>query len=75
MKLWFLKIPDDGIAYDSYDAFVLWAPDESSARLLACEQRGDNPGAFLRPAESTCVPLSLDPPAEPTVVLGSFNAG
>lgn len=78
MKLWILS-RTDRVDYDEYDAFVVLAKDEASARKLAAEE-DPNPTYCDRGydwADSKhvkCEQISLRT-AKAQVLLGSYNAG
>lgn len=94
MKLWLLR-PADKLAddnnpwspwYDKAFGFVVAAPSENDARIIADRDAGDeNRGSFydgrkwegnpwLKPHLSTCVELRPENFTEPGVVLKDFAA-
>ena len=59
--------------WDVADGFVVRAPDENHARLLASKRSGDEgEQTWLRPEKSTCEQVTEDGPDE--IILRDFNA-
>ncbi len=82
MKLWILRPVDQSLLdrfYDVNRGFVVRAPDEENARLLAefavAEEKGFDKGlgVWTDPSITTCVELTGE--GAPGVVMQDFNAG
>ena len=83
MKLWILKPTDEGrkrIVYDCYNAFIVRAKTESSARNYAAakhgyESRGMSKGSsfWKDPTLSTCTELTNE--GDKGIVLASYLSG
>lgn len=78
MKLWHLtrKAPP---SYDQAAGFVIAAPTESNARLLAAKADGHDGPTWIRRKNSTCELLGLAAspdsyPSEGAVILRDFRA-
>jgi hypothetical protein len=75
MKLWFVETLK-GHGYDTYDAFVIAAPDATTARKCAAASAADE-GAkvWMDESESQCVEIAKRTTCPSGIVLASFNAG
>ncbi len=71
MKLY--SVVADDFGYDEYDTFIIWAETPEQALDIAREKTRDyrSRSNFDHKAEVTEVAT----PAEPGILLGSFNAG
>lgn len=94
MKLWLLQPDTDHQStadncwepwYDKAFGFVVAAPNEASARLIAHKNGGDESykwgedyltrhetNAWIDPTKSTCIELKADSYAVPTMILRDF---
>lgn len=71
MKLY--RVVADDFGYDEYDEFLIWAAAPEQALEIAQKETRDYRGRsnFDSKAEVT----EVTTPAEPGILLGSFNAG
>lgn len=73
-RLWILR-DETGIGpWDEYTAFVVWAPDETTARALA-ETHARDEDKWLDAEKTSCNELDLEEPADPEVVLAAWSHG
>jgi hypothetical protein len=77
VDIYLLKRTSDGIGYDEFDGFVVYAESEEYARNIAARHKGDEgSGVWTDPQKSTCAAIgSTTNKVEAGLVLGSFNAG
>lgn len=77
MKLWILErspFQPAMVIYDASNGFVVRAEDETRARLLASQHKGDEGAStWMDPALSSCRELTVDGPEQ--MILRDFNAG
>jgi len=76
MRIYLLQRRDGSVNCDEYDAFVVLAPDEDTARFIATDH-GDEGGVWDDPKRVFCDYIGDMKAGNtlPQVVLGSFNAG
>lgn len=73
MKLWLVTVLEGFYGgYDTYDSFVVAAPDEAAARAVLDGYSGPE---WRDPQKVSCAELTAAQYTEPTVVVSSFNAG
>ncbi len=71
MKLY--SVVADDFGYDEYDEFLIWAETPEQALDIAQKKaRGYLPHSNF---DSKAEVKEVTPPAEPGILLGSFNAG
>ncbi len=71
MKLY--SVVADDFGYDEYDEFLIWAETPEQALEIAQEKARDYRGRSN--FDSKAEVKEVVPPAEPGILLGSFNAG
>lgn len=73
VKLWRLARNTYAYMYE-YNGFVIRAPSEDAARVIAAEQAGNSEeGVWTDARRSSCEELSAE--GEAGVIIDSFNAG
>ncbi len=72
MKLY--SVVADKFDYDEYDKFLIWAETAEQALKIA-QQKAKGYWSGMSNFDSKAEVTEVSPPAEPGILLGSFNAG
>jgi len=73
MKVWMLTRKAADVGWDEFDAKIVLADNQPTARVIANQNTGDEGKIWEHLTAVTCVEITLD--GKPRELLGSFRAG